>query len=55
MVKKSEANSIEMSVGFFWRKILQTTKANKNFSFTRPGADAIKKVTPSLGIPYLGV
>ncbi len=23
--------------------------------FIKPGADAIKKITPSLGIPYLGV
>jgi len=26
-----------------------------NLNLSKPGADALKKFTPSLGIPYLGV
>ncbi len=43
-----------------YNKILNVLHFSKNKSVNRlefqtPGADAIKKFTPSLGIPYLGV
>jgi len=39
----------------FWQKNIDLKVVSKMLMKLRPGADAMKKITPSLGIPYLGV
>jgi len=39
----------------FWLQNIGAKFASKMLMKLTPGADAIKKFTPSLGIPYLGV
>jgi len=40
---------------YFWQTVSKRPKGSPAVQFFRPGPDAIKKFTPSLGIPYLGV
>jgi len=54
----SEARSIPRLPESHTKKIFPIQKREKNMvksEAPRSGADAIKKFTPSLGIPYLGV
>ncbi len=38
-----------------WSAFVSTNRRQRESKLWIPGADAIKKFTPSLGIPYLGV